>query len=197
MLDLALEAHHLLTDDSAADFQRVVGRWVDVCARLARDRSREPVVQVVVEVREQAGERVEGLWEHALHAERLLEHLAVPFHRLRHVDAQLQELALAGGRSCSNLWGGRRPAITVLASEEREEHMDTISADQVLGEEIRGILLTADFEEFDLLAAHLLLDPQALGVDMPQLSQALASADPDGRRAVCPDTHGEFKAYVS
>ena len=110
---------------------------------------------------------------------------------------QLQEFPLTHCDSRTREWGGGRSPTAVLTSEQLQEHVDAVSADQVLGEEICRVLFTADLEEFDLLAAHFLLDPKALGIDVPQFTQPLSSTDSDSRRAVCPDTHGEFYADIA
>ena len=58
----------------------------------------------------------------------------------------------------------------------------------MLREEIRGILFAAHFDKLNGPVANSLLDPETLYVNVSELAEALASADPKRRGAVRPDT---------
>ena len=64
--------------------------------------------------------------------------------------------------------------------------MRPVAAAEMLREEVRRVLLPANFAELDAPISHALLHPQAVGVDVPQLAEALARADAHRRRAVGP-----------
>ena len=68
--------------------------------------------------------------------------------------------------------------------------MNPLAAREMFGEEIRWILFTTDFDQFNGPVPHSLLDPQALRIDMSELPEPLSTANAYGRRTVSPDTHG-------
>ena len=57
----------------------------------------------------------------------------------------------------------------------------------MLGEQIRGILLPKHLFELQSPATDGLLDPQRVGVQVSQFSEALPGTDAKGRRGVRPD----------
>ena len=75
--------------------------------------------------------------------------------------------------------------------------MYAISADKVFSEEICRIVFSSYLVQLDRLVSDSLLNPKALGIDVSQFTQSLASADPKGRRAVGPNPHWEFKPQVT
>ena len=71
-------------------------------------------------------------------------------------------------------WRGRGSTVTVSASEEAYKILKLSLAGAMLCQEISRILFPLDFPEIDSLAAHNLLDPQGVGVQVPHLAQPLA-----------------------
>ena len=74
--------------------------------------------------------------------------------------------------------------------------MHSLSRAEVFGEEIGRILLTQDLAEVYAPAAHCLLDPEQVGVDVAHLTQTLSSTDPDRGGRVCPDSQWEDVAQI-
>ena len=69
---------------------------------------------------------------------------------------------------------------------KRYKFLESLSAQAVLREEVGGVLLTEHFAEIDSAGAHGLLGPQRVGVEVPQLAQALPGANADGSARVGP-----------
>ena len=78
------------------------------------------------------------------------------------------------------------PPVSVAAIEQIQQPMYAISADKVFNEEVCRVVFPLRLVQLDRLISDSLLYPEALGVDVPQLTQSLASADANGGRAIGP-----------
>ena len=79
-------------------------------------------------------------------------------------------------------------AALKLTLHQLYKALDLLFAGKMLGKQICWIHFTAYLTQLNRLVSDLLLDPQTLGVDVSQLPQAPASADPHGHCGVCPDS---------
>ena len=52
--------------------------------------------------------------------------------------------------------------------------------------QVGWVLLACDLSDLQLSVPDPLLDPEASALEMPEFTEALPTADPDGRLAVCP-----------
>ena len=71
-------------------------------------------------------------------------------------------------------WRGQGPTVTVSAPEEAYKILKLSLAGAMLCQEISKIIFPSDFPEIDYFAAHSLLDPQGVGVQVPHLAKPLA-----------------------
>ena len=98
-------------------------------------------------------------------------------------------------------WSNRRDSRSRRSPTAFEEEVHGIhvllesARIEVLGHEIRGVLRTWDLANLKLLCAHLILQPQVLHVDVPQLTETLAVQDPECSTRVALDfaAHGQPK----
>ena len=102
----------------------------------------------------------------------------MPKHRARGLLRESQQFSFAGAdpgpedRRC-----GRTP-VTMLTPEQVKEAPYLVAACQVFREEVGRVFLPFHLAEVYRAVPHSLLDPQALGIHVPELAQALPAADP-------------------
>ena len=79
-----------------------------------------------------------------------------------------------GRRTAPQHWRGRGSTVTVSTSEKAYKILKLSLAGAMLGQEISRILFPCDSPEIYSFAAHSLLDPQGVGVQVPHRAQPLA-----------------------
>ena len=76
----------------------------------------------------------------------------------------------------SKQWCRRRSPSSILQSEKGHQLMHLFTTRQVLGEEVRWVDLPTDLLHGDRADPNFLLDPQSMGLQMPQFSQSGSQA---------------------
>ena len=84
----------------------------------------------------------EGLWDLLRAVRGPLEDPVTPLDGVLEQALEVEELPLAGRRASPDQRSCARAPSAVLAPKQPEQAVDAVSADQVLREEIRWILLT-------------------------------------------------------
>ncbi len=63
-----------------------------------------------------------------------------------------------------------RSSVTILAAKQLDQLLNVLRIRQMLGKDIGKVLRTFDLAKGDGFAPHLVLQPQALCVDVPKLA---------------------------
>ena len=80
--------------------------------------------------------------------------------------------------------------------ETFEQGFNTFSQSQVLRKEVCGVDLTPHLTQLQGLQLNLVLNPQRLRLDVPQLTKTSALANAERSRGVCPDSQGHLPTKV-
>ena len=75
--------------------------------------------------------------------------------------------------------------------------MYAIAADEVFSEEVCRVVFPLHFVQLNRLVSDSLLNPEALGVDVPQLAQSLAPTDSNGGRRIGPHPYRQIEPQVA